>query len=60
MANQKEVLATNRSAAFYRGKVASAEFFITNVLSLPRGKAKAIMSGQRAAVDIPEESFALS
>ena len=58
--SQKEVLATNRSAAFYRGKVASAEFFITNVLSLSRGKAKAIMSGQRAAVDIPEESFALS
>jgi hypothetical protein len=58
--SQKEVLATNRSAAFYRGKVASAEFFITNVLSLSRGKAKAIMSGQRAAVDIPEESFALA
>jgi alkylation response protein AidB-like acyl-CoA dehydrogenase len=58
--SQKEVLATNRSAAFYRGKVASAEFFITNVLSLSRGKAKAIMSGQRAAVDIPEEAFALS
>jgi alkylation response protein AidB-like acyl-CoA dehydrogenase len=58
--SQKEILATNRSAAFYRGKVASAEFFITNVLSLSRGKAKAIMSGQRAAVDIPEESFALS
>jgi len=58
--SQKEVLAKNRSAAFYRGKVASAEFFITNVLSLSRGKAKAIMSGQRAAVDIPEESFALS
>ena len=57
---QKEVLATNRSAAFYRGKVASAEFFITNVLSLSKGKAKAIMSGQRAAVDIPEESFALA
>jgi alkylation response protein AidB-like acyl-CoA dehydrogenase len=58
--SQREVLATNRSAAFYRGKVASAEFFITNVLSLSRGKAKAIMSGQQAAIDIPEEAFALS
>ena len=58
--SQREVLSTNRSAAFYRGKIASAEFFITNVLSLSKGKAKAIMSGQRAAVDIPEESFALS
>ncbi len=58
--SQQEVLATNRSAAFYRGKVASAEFFITNILSLSKGKAKAIMSGQRATVDIPEESFALN
>ncbi|MBW2581074.1 MAG: acyl-CoA dehydrogenase C-terminal domain-containing protein, partial [Deltaproteobacteria bacterium] len=44
----------------YRGKVASAEFFITNILSLAQGKAKAIMSGQRAAVEIPEEAFSLS
>jgi hypothetical protein len=58
--SQREVLASNRSAAFYRGKVASAEFFITNVLSLAKGKAKAIMSGQRAAVEIPEDSFALT
>ncbi|UCG13777.1 MAG: acyl-CoA dehydrogenase [Deltaproteobacteria bacterium] len=58
--SQNELLASNRSAAFYRGKVASAEFFITNVLSLAKGKAKAIMSGQRAAVDIPEEAFALA
>jgi alkylation response protein AidB-like acyl-CoA dehydrogenase len=56
---RRQVLASNRSAAFYRGKVASAEFFITNVLSLAKGKAKAIMSGQRAAAEIPEESFAL-
>jgi alkylation response protein AidB-like acyl-CoA dehydrogenase len=58
--SQRQVLASNRSAAFYRGKVASAEFFITNILSLANGKAKAIMSGQRSAVDIPEEAFALS
>jgi hypothetical protein len=58
--SQRQILAANRSAAFYRGKVASAEFFINNVLTLAKGKAKAIMSGQRAAVDIPEESFALS
>jgi hypothetical protein len=56
---RREILTANRSAAFYRGKVASAEFFITNVLSLAKGKARAIMSGQRAAVDIPEESFSL-
>jgi hypothetical protein len=58
--SQRQILATNRSAAFYRGKVASAEFFINNVLTLAKGKARAIMNGQRAAVDIPEESFALA
>jgi hypothetical protein len=57
--SQQKVLAANRSAAFYRGKVASAEFFITNILTLSKGKAKAIMSGQRSALDMPEEAFAL-
>jgi alkylation response protein AidB-like acyl-CoA dehydrogenase len=57
--SQRQILAANRSAAFYRGKVASAEFFINNILTLAQGKARAIMSGQRAAVDIPEEAFSL-
>jgi alkylation response protein AidB-like acyl-CoA dehydrogenase len=54
-----DVCRTNRSAAFYRGKVASAEFFANTVLSLSKGKARAIMSGDRSAIDLPEESFAL-
>jgi hypothetical protein len=54
-----EALKTNRSAAFYQGKIASAKFFANTVLSLSRGKARAIMSGERSALDIPEESFAL-
>lgn len=54
-----EVVRTNRSAAFYRGKVASAEFFANTFLSLSKGKARAIMSGERSAIDLPEDSFAL-
>ncbi len=54
-----ELLKTNRSAAFYRGKVASAEFFSNTILSLAKGKARAIMSSERSAIDLPEESFAL-
>ncbi len=54
-----ELLKSNRSAAFYRGKVASAEFFANTILSLAPGKARAIMSGERSAIDLPEESFAL-
>ena len=56
---QAEVVRSNRSAAFYKGKLASAEFFSNNILSLSKGKARAIMSGDRSALDIPEESFAL-
>ncbi len=55
-----EVVQTNRSAAFYRGKIASAQFFANTFLSLSKGKARAIMSGERSAIDLPEESFALS
>ena len=54
-----ELLRTNRSAAFYRGKLASAQFFANTFLSLSKGKARAIMSGERSAIDLPEESFAL-
>ncbi|MCA1959661.1 MAG: acyl-CoA dehydrogenase [Desulfomonile sp.] len=58
-AKKAEVLKTNRSAAFYRGKLASAQFFSNTILSLAKGKARAIMSGERSALDLPEESFAL-
>jgi alkylation response protein AidB-like acyl-CoA dehydrogenase len=54
-----ELVRSNRSAAFYRGKVASAQFFANTVLSLAKGKSRAIMSGERSALDLPEESFAL-
>lgn len=54
-----ELLNTNRSAAFYRGKLASAQFFANTILNLAPGKAKAIMSGERSAIDLPEDSFAL-
>ena len=56
---QAKVDRKNRSAAFYRGKVASATFFANTILSLAPGKARAIMSGERSAIDLPEESFAL-
>jgi alkylation response protein AidB-like acyl-CoA dehydrogenase len=54
-----ELVRSNRSAAFYRGKLASAQFFANTILSLAKGKARAIMSGERSAIDLPDESFAL-
>ncbi len=54
-----EAIRNSKSAAFYRGKIASAEFFANTLLSLAGGKAQAIMSGERSAVDIPKEAFPL-
>ncbi len=54
---RNELATARKEVAFYRGKVASAEFFSHTVLSLAKGKAGAIMSGDRSAVDIPKECF---
>ena len=54
-----QVLKSNRSAAFYRGKVASAEFFINQTLTQAAGKARAIMNNDKSALEIPDDCFAL-
>ncbi len=56
---RKETDENNSSAAFYRGKVASAQFFANTILSLAEGKAKAIKSGERSALDIPDAAFGI-
>ena len=56
---QAEILETNRSAAFYFGKIASARFFINQVLTLTHGRARAIMNNDKSALEIPEYGFAL-
>ncbi len=53
------VLNSNRSAAFYFGKIASARFFINQVLTQAHGRARAIMSNDRSALEIPEYGFSL-
>ena len=50
---QNEILKTNKEAAFYRGKIASAEFFSNFVLTLSTGKARAIMNGDLSVMEIP-------
>jgi len=57
---RNELLRTVKDAAFYRGKIASAEFFANSVLSLASGKAKAIMSGDCSVVEMPKECFVRS
>lgn len=52
---KNELLSANKEAAFYRGKIASADFFSNSILSLAKGKAKAIMSGDLSPIEIPKE-----
>lgn len=54
---QRLLLASNQDAAFYRGKMASVEFFYNSFLALAQGKSEAIMSGEKSAVEIPKECF---
>jgi hypothetical protein len=56
---QQEILKNNRSAAFYLGKIASARFFINQVLTQAHGRARAIMNNDKSALEIPEYGFSL-
>lgn len=57
-AARTKLLNENRGAAFYFGKIASARFFINQVLTEATGKARGIMNGDKAALEMPELGFA--
>jgi hypothetical protein len=44
-------------AAFYSGKVYTAEFFVTNILPKVQSTATTILSGNKSALAIPEVAF---
>ncbi len=54
---KQTLLLNNVEAAFYFGKISSAKFFANTFLSLAPGKARAILSGERSALDMPREAF---
>jgi len=56
---RKKLLEENRSAAFYFGKIASAQFFMNQVLTQASGKARAIMNNDKSALEIPVDGFVL-
>ncbi len=56
---QKKIVQEDRSAAFYFGKIASAQFFINQVVTQVSGKARGIMSNDKSALEISEDGFAL-
>jgi hypothetical protein len=56
---QMRLVRENKSAAFYFGKTASARFFIHHTLTQAAGRARAIMSDDKSALEIPEDGFVL-
>ena len=53
----KRLAGENSEVAFYSGKIASARYFSSNVLSLAPAKARAILRGDTGALEIAEEAF---
>ncbi|MDY0221698.1 MAG: acyl-CoA dehydrogenase [Desulfobacterium sp.] len=52
-----EVFTNDKNAAFYHGKVTTAEFFINTLLPATMGKLEAIARGKSPAVTIHDSSF---
>ncbi len=57
-AAQSKLVRENRNAAFYFGKIASARFFINQVLTQAPGKARGIMNDDKSPLEVPEIAFA--
>jgi len=53
----EKLVTENADAAFYSGKVASARYFVSTVLSLANAKAQVIKNADKAALEIPEHTF---
>ncbi len=56
---QKKLIEENRSAAFYFGKIASAQFFMNQVLTQAGGKARGIMNNDKSPLEVPVDGFVL-
>jgi len=58
-AQKQEVIRDSSKAAFYTGKLASANFFANTILALVPGKSKSILDGDLTALEVPRESLLL-
>jgi hypothetical protein len=57
-AGEKRALAREKAdAAYYQGKVASAKFFATSVLSQIKARCKGVELGDRTPIEMLEVSF---
>ncbi len=55
--DEAKVLDKNKNAAFYHGKIVTAEFFIRTMLPVTLGKLDAIDQGKNAAVKMRQNAF---
>jgi len=53
----EKLIEENSKASFYSGKLASARYFLSTVVSQAQSKAAVIKRADKAALDIAEESF---
>jgi alkylation response protein AidB-like acyl-CoA dehydrogenase len=54
-AEMEKLISENADAAFYNGKLASAKFFVSNVVSQATAKAQIILRADRTALEIAED-----
>ncbi len=52
-----KLFSENADAAFYGGKIASAKYFVSNVVSQATSKASVIMNGDGTALEVAENCF---
>ncbi len=55
--SRSRLVSENRGAAFYFGKIASARFFVNQVLTQAQGKARGIMNDDKSALEMPDLAF---
>ncbi|HPL62626.1 MAG TPA: acyl-CoA dehydrogenase [Syntrophales bacterium] len=56
-ANQRALVHENGDVAFYNGKIATAKFFASTVLSTVKARCDSIRFGDRTPLEIADESF---
>jgi hypothetical protein len=55
---QDELVKDSKDAAFYAGKIRTAQYFANTFLSLSPAKAEVIKNADKSPLEMPEESFA--
>ena len=55
---QKGLQKTDKEAAFYSGRVASAKFFTNEILTTVKARCEAVKMGEKSPLEITDEAFA--